>query len=311
MTVCHSRAALCPALSRSSRLPPHPIAPTPPPPLVIVINLPSANPANLYKRLITPSEVAHTNYLYTMYDASEYDVEFDEHGTMLATSNYHIRCIAAAGRHAVNQLCIAMELLSINLYKLIKANSFVGFTTALIQRFTSQMILSLCLMRHHRIVHCDLKPENVLLRHPAKSVKVIDFGSSCLEHEKIQSRFYRLPEVILGMNYTPSTISPSPPLPPIPGQEVIRHDMDMGEFGGMKLKVDVKRARKMTLQVQTIAVAATAVTHGDLTQQITGVSVSGEMLSLVNTIILPPSNSFRHTKDPCHPRVSKQPGSYI
>jgi len=51
-----------------------------------------------------------------------------------------------------------------------------------------------------------LKPENVLLRHPAKSaIKVIDFGSSCFEHEKIytyiQSRFYRSPEVILGMSY--------------------------------------------------------------------------------------------------------------
>jgi len=105
-----------------------------------------------------------------------------------------------------NHLCIAMELLSINLYELIKANGFVGFTTTLIRRFTSQMLLSLSLMRHHRIVHCDLKPENVLLRHPAKSaIKVIDFGSSCLEHEKIytyiQSRFYRSPEVILGMNY--------------------------------------------------------------------------------------------------------------
>ncbi|KAI0332081.1 hypothetical protein GY45DRAFT_1247509 [Cubamyces sp. BRFM 1775] len=103
-------------------------------------------------------------------------------------------------------LCIAMELLSINLYELIKANNFHGFTTGLIRRFTSQMLQSLALMRHHRIVHCDLKPENVLLRHPAKSaIKVIDFGSSCFEHEKIytyiQSRFYRSPEVILGMNY--------------------------------------------------------------------------------------------------------------
>jgi len=135
-------------------------------------------------------------------------------------------------------LCIAMELLSINLYELIKANGFVGFTTGLIRRFTSQMLMSLSLMRHHRIVHCDLKPEvlysptlshscidclqNVLLKHPAKSaIKVIDFGSSCLEHEKsvyplppfpafpnnrlvytyIQSRFYRSPEVILGMSY--------------------------------------------------------------------------------------------------------------
>ena len=52
-----------------------------------------------------------------------------------------------------------MELLSINLYELIKANGFVGFTTVLIRRFTNQMLLSLSLMRHHRIVHCDLKPE--------------------------------------------------------------------------------------------------------------------------------------------------------
>ena len=84
-----------------------------------------------------------------------------------------------------NHLCIAMELLSINLYELIKANGFAGFTTTLIRRFTTQMLASLALMRHHRIVHCDLKPENVLLKHPAKSaIKVIDFGSSCFEHEK-------------------------------------------------------------------------------------------------------------------------------
>ncbi|KAF8809613.1 hypothetical protein BYT27DRAFT_7254345 [Phlegmacium glaucopus] len=40
----------------------------------------------------------------------------------------------------------------------------------------------------------------------------------------------------------------------------------------------------LTLQVRTIAVVTTAVARGDLTQRITGVSVSGEMLSLVNTI---------------------------
>jgi dual specificity tyrosine-phosphorylation-regulated kinase 2/3/4 len=94
-------------------------------------------------------------------------------------------------------LCIAMELLSINLYELIKANGFVGFSTTLIRRFTNQMLLSLSLMRHHRIVHCDLKPENVLLKHPAKSaIKVIDFGSSCLEHEKSKSDL--LPVIAFG-----------------------------------------------------------------------------------------------------------------
>ncbi|CDO74724.1 hypothetical protein BN946_scf184593.g6 [Trametes cinnabarina] len=125
----------------------------------------------------------------------KWDAE-EKHHVIKMTEHFYFR----------GHLCIAMELLSINLYELIKANNFHGFTTGLIRRFTSQMLQSLALMRHHRIVHCDLKPENVLLRHPAKSaIKVIDFGSSCFEHEKIytyiQSRFYRSPEVILGMNY--------------------------------------------------------------------------------------------------------------
>ena len=56
------------------------------------------------------------------------------------------------------------------------------------------------------IIHCDLKPENILLRHPKKSaIKVIDFGSSCRSNKRmysyIQSRFYRSPEVMLGLPY--------------------------------------------------------------------------------------------------------------
>jgi dual specificity tyrosine-phosphorylation-regulated kinase 2/3/4 len=39
-------------------------------------------------------------------------------------------------------------------------------------------------------------------------IKVIDFGSSCYEHERmytyVQSRFYRSPEVILGIPYSVS-----------------------------------------------------------------------------------------------------------
>jgi len=103
-------------------------------------------------------------------------------------------------------LCIATELLDMNLYEFIKSNSFRGFSLKLIRRFTKQMLSSLLILKQHKVIHCDLKPENILLRHPLHSeIKVIDFGSSCFENEKvytyIQSRFYRSPEVILGMTY--------------------------------------------------------------------------------------------------------------
>lgn len=61
-------------------------------------------------------------------------------------------------------------------------------------------------MRRHQLIHCDLKPENILLVQPQRSaIKVIDFGSSCFVDERmytyVQSRFYRSPEVILGLPY--------------------------------------------------------------------------------------------------------------
>lgn len=64
-------------------------------------------------------------------------------------------------------------------------------------------------MNEARLIHCDLKPENILLRTlQAPSIKLVDFGSAC--HEKqtvytyIQSRFYRSPEVLLGLPYNSS-----------------------------------------------------------------------------------------------------------
>ncbi len=68
------------------------------------------------------------------------------------------------------------------------------------------MLISLNFLSQHGIIHCDLKPENVLLKsNDTYNVKVIDFGSSCFINERmysyIQSRFYRAPEIILGINY--------------------------------------------------------------------------------------------------------------
>eukprot|EP00359_Climacostomum_virens_P010302 CAMPEP_0204917478 /NCGR_PEP_ID=MMETSP1397-20131031/15079_1 /ASSEMBLY_ACC=CAM_ASM_000891 /TAXON_ID=49980 /ORGANISM="Climacostomum Climacostomum virens, Strain Stock W-24" /LENGTH=490 /DNA_ID=CAMNT_0052090323 /DNA_START=135 /DNA_END=1607 /DNA_ORIENTATION=+ len=105
-------------------------------------------------------------------------------------------------------LCISFELLNINLYEFLKFNRFEGLSLNLARRFTVQILECLKHLKDLNIIHCDLKPENVLLKQAHKSaVKVIDFGSSCFKHERvytyIQSRFYRAPEIMLGMSYGP------------------------------------------------------------------------------------------------------------
>ena len=78
-----------------------------------------------------------------------------------------------------------------------------------IRAIAHQTTLALATLEKYGIIHCDLKPENILLKSPDKSgIKVIDFGSSCFQDERIytyiQSRFYRAPEIILGIPYTPA-----------------------------------------------------------------------------------------------------------
>ncbi|KAJ2084267.1 serine/threonine protein kinase, CMGC, dual-specificity [Coemansia sp. RSA 988] len=152
------------------------------------------------------------------------------HNILQMTASFYFR----------NHLCIVMELLDINLYEWLKAHQFTGTPVPLLRHFTVQMLQSLQLMGRHRIIHADLKPENILLATPPPmpprraapagtgaapphpltnpqlsidmqrgmyTIKVIDLGSSCFENERvytyIQSRFYRAPEVILGLPYGP------------------------------------------------------------------------------------------------------------
>ncbi|EDO46144.1 predicted protein [Nematostella vectensis] len=105
-----------------------------------------------------------------------------------------------------NHVCMTFELLSMNLYELIKKNKFQGFSLPLVRKFAHSILQCLDALHKNRIIHCDLKPENILLKQQGRSgIKVIDFGSSCYEHQRIytyiQSRFYRAPEVILGARY--------------------------------------------------------------------------------------------------------------
>ncbi|KAK2796274.1 dual specificity protein kinase yak1 [Onygenales sp. PD_10] len=104
-------------------------------------------------------------------------------------------------------LCLVFELLSVNLYELIKQNQFRGLSTTLVRVFAQQLLNGLTLLNKARLIHCDLKPENILLKNlESPIIKIIDFGSACDERQTvytyIQSRFYRSPEVLLGLPYS-------------------------------------------------------------------------------------------------------------
>ena len=107
-----------------------------------------------------------------------------------------------------NHLCLVFELLSYNLYDLLRATNFRGVSLNLTKKFAQQITTALSFLSSPelKIIHCDLKPENILLCNPKRSaIKIVDFGSSCQLGQRIyqyiQSRFYRSPEVLLGIPY--------------------------------------------------------------------------------------------------------------
>ncbi|MCO5593087.1 hypothetical protein L7F22_047093 [Adiantum nelumboides] len=68
------------------------------------------------------------------------------------------------------------------------------------------MFLSLSLMRKADVMHADIKPDNILVNESKTVLKVCDLGSaSDLTEMEITpylvSRFYRAPEIILGLPY--------------------------------------------------------------------------------------------------------------
>lgn len=117
-------------------------------------------------------------------------------------------------------MCIVTEMLSLNLYSLLEITKFRGLSLSLIRHFAKRILKGLDFIHNQKIIHCDIKPENIMIRLPSwfnpsnqnsinendLVVKIIDFGSSCFDSEisysYIQSRFYRAPEVIIGANYT-------------------------------------------------------------------------------------------------------------
>ena len=106
-----------------------------------------------------------------------------------------------------NQICIGFEIMDMNLYDVIKGRNFRGMKVKYIRRIALHILVGLCFLSRQSVIHCDLKPENILLKKKDDQkgylIKIIDFGSACFKdniiYSYVQSRFYRAPEISLGI----------------------------------------------------------------------------------------------------------------
>ncbi|KAL0107720.1 hypothetical protein PUN28_014779 [Cardiocondyla obscurior] len=105
--------------------------------------------------------------------------------------------------------CLVFEMLEQNLYDFLKQNKFSPLPLKYIRPILQQVLTALLKLKQLGLIHADLKPENIMLVDPMRQpyrVKVIDFGSAshvskAVCNTYLQSRYYRAPEIILGLPY--------------------------------------------------------------------------------------------------------------
>lgn len=97
-------------------------------------------------------------------------------------------------------LFIVSELLKENLYEFgryIRENMLEPYyTLPRLKRISKQVLEALAFIHSLKLIHCDVKPENIVIKSFSRcEIKVIDFGSSCFTTDHlttyIQSRSYR------------------------------------------------------------------------------------------------------------------------
>ncbi|XXQ33111.1 non-specific serine/threonine protein kinase [Plasmodiophora brassicae] len=103
-------------------------------------------------------------------------------------------------------LCLVFEPLSMNLREVLKKYGGVGINIDGVRSYARQLFTALRLLSKCKIIHADIKPDNILVNDAKNIVKLCDFGSAgtfteCDITPYLVSRFYRAPEIMLGLPY--------------------------------------------------------------------------------------------------------------
>lgn len=105
--------------------------------------------------------------------------------------------------HAEKKLTLVFEYLDQDLKKYLDV-SIGGLDTMIVKSFLFQLITGIAYCHHHRVLHRDLKPQNLLINREGE-LKLADFGLArafgipvrSYTHEVV-TLWYRAPDVLLG-----------------------------------------------------------------------------------------------------------------
>ena len=104
-----------------------------------------------------------------------------------------------------NHIIETFDILETNLYQHLKSKGFQPLPLNIIKLYAQHVLQGMVFYERLNIIHCDLKPENIMLNSDFTKAIIIDFGSACFTNKRvftyIQSRYYRAPEVILEIGY--------------------------------------------------------------------------------------------------------------
>ncbi|CAK5263956.1 unnamed protein product [Mycena citricolor] len=107
-------------------------------------------------------------------------------------------------------LCLVFESMSMNLRDVVKRfGKDVGLNIRAVRAYAHQLFIALGHLRKLGVMHADIKPDNILVNDAKTMLKLCDLGSASDAAENditpyLVSRFYRAPEIILGVPYDPS-----------------------------------------------------------------------------------------------------------
>ncbi|KAK6116353.1 hypothetical protein DH2020_049815 [Rehmannia glutinosa] len=112
----------------------------------------------------------------------------------------HCVCFLSTFKYR-NHLCLVFESLHMNLREVLKKfGRNIGLKLTAVRAYAKQLFIALKHLKNCGILHCDIKPDNMLVNEAKNILKLCDFGNAMFAGKNeitpyLVSRFYRAPEI--------------------------------------------------------------------------------------------------------------------